>query len=410
MIVRKIRREEHRRVEQFCSLAFEYKVNSPEKSDEQIFQEMIDHPQSAQDIFWDQWWAAFDDDDKTMMSTFIAIPYRANFDGHDVGMIGIGGVSTLPQYRKRGGVRACFEHALPDMYEQGAALSYLYPFSTGFYRKFGYELGCERNLWKLKLAGLPKLKAEGSFHLLEKGVDLKSDIRKVYDDFAARYNCMTLDADVEYAWVDRADPFRDCTYTYVYRAKDGTPKGVVTYKPVVDQGDRALDCTRRFLFTDREGFEALLHLLCRLMADHSHILVNLPTDVKLDSILKEWTFGNQACSRFSHGMVRVVDAVQVLKLARMQGTGELIIELSDEQISQNNGRFHVRFENGKTTCVEKTEAAPDVSMTIQEFSRLICGKHEVSEWIWLDDVKLYCDPQKAAQVFYRKPMFITCPF
>ena len=153
-----------------------------------------------------------------------------------------------------------------------------------------------------------------------------------------------------------------------------------------------------------------MHLLCRLKADHSHLLINLPTDVKIDSLLKEWSFGNQQRRRYCHGMVRVVDAVQVLKLARMRGNGELIIELSDEQIVQNNGRFHVRFENGKTTSVEKTEAAPDVSMTIQEFSRLICGKHEVSEWEWLEDVKLYCDPQKAAQVFYRKPMFITCAF
>lgn len=410
MIVRKIREEEYRRVQQFCSLAFEYKVSSPEMTAEQAIQEVKAHPESSQDVHWNQWWAAFEDDDQTMMSTFIAIPYRAHFDGHDVGMIGIGGVSTLPQYRRMGGIRACFEKALPDMYEQGAALSYLYPFSTVFYRKFGYELGCERDLWKIRMEALPKFEAEGSFHLLEKGKDLKADIRQVYDHFARRYNCMTLDADIEYTWVDKADPFRDCVYTYVYRAKDGTPKGVVTYKPVVDEGDRALDCTRRFLFTDREGFQALLHLLCRLKADHSHLLINLPTDVKIDSLLKEWSFGNQQRRRYCHGMVRVVDAVQVLKLARMQGTGELIIELSDEQIVQNNGRFHVRFENGKTTSVEKTEAAPDVSMTIQEFSRLICGKHEVSEWEWLEDVKLYCDPQKAAQVFYRKPMFITCAF
>ena len=106
-------------------------------------------------------------------------------------------------------------------------------------------------------------------------------------------------------------------------------------------------------------------------------------------------------------MVRVIDAMQVLRLAKMQGSGELVIELKDQQIGQNNGRFHVVFENGTTVCVERTEKEADVSMPINEFSRLICGKHEVGEWAWLLEVKLLCDPAKAAKVFYRKPMFIT---
>lgn len=410
MIVRRIRPEEYRRVQQFCSLAFEYPVDHPEMSAQEAFDQIIRNPDCRQDLHWDCQWAAFEDDDKTMMSTFIAIPYSANFDGHSVKMTGIGGVATLPQYRRRGGVRACFEKALPEMYREGYALSYLYPFSTAFYRKFGYELGCERDLWKLKLAGLPKSDVDGSFHLLEKGVDLKADIRAVYDAFAARYNCMTLDEDIEYSWVGEADPFRDKVYTYVYRAADGTPKGVVTYKPIVDDGDRTLDCTSRFLFTDVEGFRALLHLLMRLQADHSHILINLPTDVNLGALVPEWSFGNQQRRRFCHGMVRVVDAVQVLKLARMRGTGELTIELKDEQIAENNGCFHVVFADGKTISAERTDDAADVSMTIQEFSRLICGKHELAEAMWLPDVTINCDLEKAEKVFYRKPMFITLPF
>lgn len=407
MIVRKIRPEEFKRIQQFCSLAFEYAMGEPELSALDTLEKIIKEPHSRQDLFWQSQWAAFEDDDRTMMSTFTAIPYHANFDGHSVKMMGIGGVATLPEYRRRGGVRGCFEHALAEMYAEGYALSYLYPFSTSFYRKFGYELGCERNLWKINLTAVPKFDLDGTFHLLEPEKNLKSDIRKVYDAFASRYNCMTLDEDIEYLWVDKANPFRDKEYTYVYRAADGTPKGVVSYKPILDEGDRALDCSRRFWFTDLEGFKALLALLCRLKADHSHILVNLPDDVKLDALVPEWSFDYLKRNRYCHGMVRVIDAVQVLKLARMQGSGELVIELSDQQIEQNNGRFHVVFENGTTVSVERTEKEADVSMPITEFSRLICGKHEGSEWGWLPEVKCFCDPSKAAKVFYRKPMFIT---
>lgn len=407
MIVRKIRPEEFKRIQQFCSLAFEYAMDEPNLSAADTLEKIMKEPESRQDLFWQSQWAAFEDDDRTMMSTFTAIPYHANFDGHSVKMMGIGGVATLPEFRRRGGVRGCFEHALPDMYAQGYALSYLYPFSTAFYRKFGYELGCERNLWKIRLSAVPKFEVDGTFHLLEPEKNLKADIRQVYDAFASRYNCMTLDEDIEYLWVDKANPFRDKEYTYVYRAADGTPKGIVSYKPIMDEGDRALDCSRHFWFADVEGFKALLVLLCRLQADHSHILVNLPDDVKLDALVPEWSFDNLKRNRYCHGMVRVIDAVQVLKLAKMQGSGELVIELSDHQIEQNNGRFHVVFENGVTLSVERTENEADVSMPITEFSRLICGKHEVSEWAWLPEVKCFCDPQKAAKVFYAKPMFIT---
>ena len=108
MIVRKIRPEELKRTEELSAHAFEFRMSDAEKSAEEFAQERMNHPQATQDVNWREHWAAFLDDDKTMTSTFIAIPYRMHFDGHDTLMMGIGGVSTLPQYRRSGGVLGCF--------------------------------------------------------------------------------------------------------------------------------------------------------------------------------------------------------------------------------------------------------------------------------------------------------------
>lgn len=406
MIVRKIRQEECKRTQQFCSLAFEYKYTDTDKSAQDILAQIVTNPQSRQDLNWQSQWAAFEDDDRTMLSTFTVVPYRANFDGNNVLMTGIGGVATLPQYRKRGGIRHCFEKALPDMYENGAALSYLYPFSTAFYRKFGYELGVERDRYKLKLVGMPKVPVEGTCHLLEPGEELKADIRTVYEAWQNRYNLMTIDEDIEYLWVDKADPYRDVEYTYIYRSVSGEPKGLVTYKPVIDEGDRTLECSR-FYFVDLEGFHGILGLLLTLSADHSHITLQLPTDVELGELLPEWSFGTVTQKRVQAGMVRVVNVEAVLKMARMRGTGSLVMDIADAQIPQNNGRFHVAFENGVTTSVTRTDAPADISLPIQDFSRMICGRYDVSALPYLSQVKLHCAPEKAAQVFYKKSMFIT---
>ncbi len=406
MQVRKIRPEEYKRARQFCALAFEYALKEAQESPEAMVARVTSAPKTRQEENWQSQWAAFEDDDQTMLSTFTVIPYQVQFDGHVADMAGIGGVATLPQYRKRGGVRACFEHALPDMYQSGAVFSYLYPFSTAFYRKFGYELACVRNRYKCRLHYMPKRPVEGSCHLLEPGQDLLPDIQSVYAAWQARYNLMTIDSGVDYRWVLEADPFRDREYTYVYRDASGQAKGFMTYAPVVDAGDRTLSCSR-FSFVDAEGFDGLIGLLQTLAADHTHILFMLPTDIELGALLPEWSFDAVACTRQTNGMVRVVHVEKALEMARMRGEGSLVLEISDAQIAQNNGRFRVRFAPHKPNEVSRTDDAPDVTLTIQAFSRLICGRYDLSALPWLTDVRLDCPVEKAAQVFYQKPMFIS---
>ena len=54
-------------------------------------------------------WAAFDEESGEMMSTVYVTDYRVQFDGDRYKMGGIGGVASLPQYRRAGGIRACFQ-------------------------------------------------------------------------------------------------------------------------------------------------------------------------------------------------------------------------------------------------------------------------------------------------------------
>ena len=140
MIIRKIRPEELKRTYELFGIAFEFSADWS-KSPMEIYEEVKSNPKSREDACWGERWAAFKDDNSTMMSYFIAQPFPVQFDGNTYTMTGIGGVASLPQYRRQGGIRGCFEAALPAMYQDGHAFSYLYPFSTAYYRKFGYEMG-----------------------------------------------------------------------------------------------------------------------------------------------------------------------------------------------------------------------------------------------------------------------------
>ena len=142
-----------------------------------------------------------------MYSTLLAIPDKLNFDGTTVPMLGIGVVATMPAFRGMGFTSACLKSVLKSQYEKGVPLSYLHPFSTIFYRRFGYDLACERNRYYISLDTIPNFEISGTFHLLEHGSNFQRDIKKVYDFWYNRYNLMTKDEDIEYVWVRKASPF-----------------------------------------------------------------------------------------------------------------------------------------------------------------------------------------------------------
>lgn len=199
MIVRKTAWEEARRVNELFAICFEMPYTNcpanPEKDD-------ATH------------WAAFDEDGE-MMSTFTISDFTVQFDGSPCKMGGIGGVATLPQYRRRGGIRACFREALPDMYGSGYDFSYLYPFSTAYYRKFGYENCVQKYGWTVDLSLLNPPKEGGSFRLAEKGCPMTAEIRALDAIWESHYNMMVLHGDEDYDWTRKCDPAVKQDFTYV---------------------------------------------------------------------------------------------------------------------------------------------------------------------------------------------------
>lgn len=409
MIIRKIRPEELKRVTQMSAHAFEYRVPHSELTAQELVEKKQKEPKSRQDLCWDCHWAAFEDDNTTMISSFLAIPYQVHFDGHTVPMAGIGNVCTLPQYRRSGAIRKSFETFLPDQYQNGTVFTYLFPFSSAFYRKFGYELGCERAAYKLKISGIPQRNVPGTCHLLEQGEileSLKADIRRLDRRWIEQYNLMVVEEDIEYQWMDDVNPFHDVNYTYVYRDETGEAQGYVTYRPREQEGDSMLECTCiRFLTSD--AFKALLEIPRSMAAFRSHILLYLPVDIDLGGLLEEWSQDMVICKREPAGMVRVVNVEESLRLAKMRGTGSLVIEVQDGQIAENNDRFEVIFNDGVTSQVCRSKKEPDIRLSINDFSRMICGRCDLTALAFQPGVELLCDAEKAAKVFYRKPMYIS---
>lgn len=407
MIARKINESEVRRTEEVFGIAFEFKIDQPKKNDE-LLKKMNEKPRNRGDKYCLEKWASFDDDNN-MMAWIGATPYNVNFDGNVVKMTGIGGVSSLPQYRRNGAVRACFNECLNSMYENDYTLSYLYPFSTAYYKQFGYELCGEVINYMINLKSIKRFpEADGTVYLVEKGSHYE-DIKKVYNDFADGYNLMCVREDIDYNAVLESDPAVDMHYIYVYKDKNGIAKGVMSFEKAHDGGKFNMQ-TKMFYFSDLEGLKGLFNHMLAFSAYYEHVVIMLPMDINLTSFVPEWSLYSYKRENNFHGMVRVVNVKKALMLAKYNGSGSLVISIADKQLAPNNDTFEIIFDNDKAVSCEISDKPCDVSMDISDFSRLLIGTHSPCDLKYIEQVKINCELAKVAKVFYKKLHFIADHF
>lgn len=390
MNVRMIQPEEWLRTEELFALAFEIPMKRQENAE----------PDQALH------WAAFDADGE-MMSTLTVSDFDIAFDGHTCRMGGIGGVATLPQYRRRGGIRGCFEAFLPELYRREYDFSYLYPFSTCFYRQFGYENCVQKQQICIDLRLLKAEIPGGTYRLSEPKRDLTSAVKIVDSTWEEAYNFAVRHDDKYYAWVRRLDPAAGHEFCYVWFRENGEPGAYVTYRSEKQPDGWNLICSR-FRFLDREGYRALLALLKTMASDHPFAKFQLPDSTAMRYLMPEWSLGAASWSIVPAGMVRVIRVQEVLRKAAYHGSGRAVVQVCDPQIKENNHSYMVRFENGKAVSVEITLDEADVRCTIPAFSALISGTCDLADAVqWMDGVELLRDNPALYRIFYRKPMFLT---
>ncbi len=411
MIVRKIRPEELKRTKELFAVAFEY-VYDNEKDAMDVYKETFEHPKSREDVSLLDKYAAFEDDDVTMMSCLSAIHYPMQFDGNIVDMAGIGGVSSLPQYRRRGGIRGCFTQMLPELYREGIMFSCLYPFSTAYYRKFGYEMGAYCSCYEWKLDFIPAWNTDGYCVLVDASNRdaVLPDIMTVYREWQKHYNFMIQNETWEYQFITEADPYSKMEFTYLYYRADKTPVGYLTFHKEKYENTQIIVCTK-LVFLDITGFKGLFTLIKSFASDHDAIRFTLPDDCEIEPFMEELSFGACERKRGHLGMVRVINVQRVLETAKYIGSGRILIEIHDEYISENNGVFDVIFENNKAISVKKVhDLIPQVTMPINEFSRLITGVLRAESIAFCENVKLGKNETEIqpvlGQVFYKKPCFL----
>ena len=404
MIVRMLRPEEKWQAELVMAVAYEYNIDAEREKAEAIREKT---PQEQREAAMNRTFGAFTVDGK-MFAHVNCHEYDVRFDGGLYKLGGIGGVATLPPYRRGGAVRKCMEMALRDMYENGFAFSFLYPFSHEFYRKFGYSEGATSYEWRLPLASIPKRPLTGTVEQLFPGDDF-SPLLEVYNKCFEGTNLSAL-REVYDERLEKPEILNEQRYTYLWRNDAGEPRGVMIAHKKEEKGETLLDCRCQFsgrggfLFCDIEAFWGLLSFaIAAFSSDYTKIAFTVPGTISLQSLIGENNHADCAADR--NGMLRVVNVPKVLAAAKCKGRGSLVLEIHDEILPENSGAWALTFGKGENR-VEKTADEPDAVLSIHAFSALISGARPAADMCWMADVEVKNPEADFESVFYTKPCYM----
>ena len=387
MEVRRLTEQEHFESNLISYIAFHMRMEDPEKVREESRNLKIED------------WGALDEDGR-IMARILNYRFDSMLDGQAVANGGIGGVSTLPEYRNSGAVRAIFEKLIPEAYRNGEVFSTLYPFSHAFYRKFGYETVCWKNEYEFAPSVLSGYRFDGTAELWKPG-DPVGEYTALYNRFAAGYNLAPRRDDTRMLEKHlKGEYYKDRKFAYLLR-ENGKPAAYLIFQDVRND-PAAILSVQDIAWDGRPGFNALLGFLGRFTADYGTIRMFLPSSLQLFSLIRSPQAYDIRQTVSQNYMIRPVNVQRMLEILRKpEGCSFVIRTENDAYIPENNGTWEVRGSRA-----ERTDLSPDLTVSIQAFGQLASGSVSLAEAMYRPDVTVHGRGDVLAGVFVRKPILV----
>ena len=351
-------------------------------------------------------YGAFTDEGK-MTSSVVANPYRCTYWGQSVGMCGVGGVATFPEYRREGHMRHLMPYVLKAAYDRGDVLSALFPFSHPFYRKFGFECCGPVQTCSAGLPAFRDVPVTGRVRQVMPGEDY-AEIRAVYAAYQREHNFL-CDRDADY-WTRLLgeDPYVTHRHTYLWYDEDGRAQAYCLLRHVQSGGQKDYEVID-WAYVSPAALRGLFGLFRLLTPSGRDVRFKLPADADLFSLIPD---PYDIHIRLENcGMLRVINAEKALKLHpwREELKG-FTVRVNDPDIEENCRMFRVEC-GGETRVTADDGAEPDLEVSIQALSRLLCGACTLSSALrHREDVRAKNPTAALLAAFEENAMLLIEPF
>lgn len=324
--------------------------------------------------------AAFDGDEiigtTTIMSFDMIVP------GGRVAAAGVTAVSVLPSHRRRGVLSSLMDTQLADVSAGSEPVAALFASESVIYSRYGYGVATRHLNYTIKRGeGLLELPANPPTLRIADPKSAGASLKQVYDAVMVTRPGMVSRSD-GYWDVMLADPefARDgSTPAQCVLATDASgPRGYALYSVKPDWESHGLPAqvlTVRELFgVNRDATVTLwADMLSRDLVGKVHAR-SRPLD---DPLLYELADPRRTRALYTDGLwIRLIDLPAALTRRRYTCDVDVVIEVSDERLPANSGRWRLEAaglgDEGKPIC-ERTTADPDLALPVSALAAAYLG-------------------------------------
>lgn len=290
-------------------------------------------------------------------------PFRVSRGQAALTQGGIAAVGVMPEYRRLGIGTRMMDWSLGQMRQDGFLTASLYAFRESFYRRSGYELTGRR--WNLKCPSgrLPNTPAE-----LEARRIMPEEAAAVLgpclERFAKQRSGVNYRTPAQ--WVNRLGRTKPMIYAV------GDP--VEAYCWVTTNGFWETVNASEVTWSTRRGYLSLMAFLRSLCINQSDLVWDEPSD---GLFLQEFSDEGLEVKLYRPMMARVLDVPAALTRLKPQESGEFRLSITDRQMPDNNGPWHVRFGPEGVDVSSCDEV--DLSMPIEVFSPAFFGEPSLEQ-------------------------------
>ena len=323
-MIRQLRTDEKKQALDLSAYAFQFSLS--ESEEQEILGDMDERHVRVRE-----------NDEGDIAAKLSILPLRASVAGVDMAMGGIAGVATWPEYRRGGHVSALLVDAFDEMRQAGQTISFLYPFSIPFYRKFGYELFASELHVKMTREQFP-LAAESAATLVRIEPDKSYEaLCGLYHDWAKAFTG-TLKRDKD--WWDKRLLKRK-KGSIIATKQDGRLTGYMIYSVK----DRTMT-VKEMVSTDTDSRLALFTFIRNHDSMADNCVITVPPDSHLPYLLPDPKIMQDVKSYF---MMRIVDVEGFFAHFSFQTAEKAVtipLHITDDHCPWNNGTFLLAVKNG----------------------------------------------------------------
>jgi len=329
---------------------------APEKKKEEV-EKWFDEVRNNQGLFCAM------DGDRMVAHMTIVEPLENRIRGANLSFGGIGGVTTLPQYRRQGLIRGLFRQAFDFMNKQNIIFSALAPFNFQFYEEFGYAHAAQKRLYDFPVSLLKPLRGPASITFREYCEEDEESVQRVQRSMS-RFGSRVFIPKGQVVDKEKGHP-------YVFE-QNGKLVGFVQYKfNKIGEWDQKMTVSNTW-YTEDEGLLSIADLTYRFGSQCQKIEWHVDPEIPLEFFLTEP--GKAKRSKEGYMMVRVVkfrEFCQQIKVP-LFASEPVIVAIEDEHCPWNNGVFKLIPVSGRLE-IKECDQEPEIQFDALHLSHAIGG-------------------------------------